>query len=237
VKRGNSSKNTQQPESLSTEAGEPALANLPDRIKAALAGQKIEEIAKKIGVSSSALYNWLSGTNEPSLAKLFALAQITRTSPAWLIVGQGTPDSIPGYMRPLYKTKAPPFAFESQWLETNFNPGNFIAGHFLLLEVPDDSMEPTFKKGEFLLVRGYEEPSKMAHVNGIYAVSLKTAAEHPSLEDSVLIPKRVEWSSREDATLKCDNPAYPSVIRFNARPGRKKDIEIVGRVVWHGRLI
>ena len=91
------------------------------------------------------------------------------------------------------------------------------------------------KKGDFLLVRA---SSEMAPVNGIYAVALreKGSKKTTTWEDWTVVPKRVEWSSRQDAVLKCDNRAYPLVIKLNARPGQQ-DIEIAGPVVWHGRLI
>jgi transcriptional regulator with XRE-family HTH domain len=220
------------PDNVKLDSGDPAQRGLGERLRAALATHRIEEVARKLGVSASAIYNWISGANEPSLGKLFALAEITRTSPAWLIVGQWTPDSIPGYGRPLYKTKAPPFAFENRWVELNVGKDGYS---LILVEVPDDSMEPTMKKGDFLLVRA---SSEMAPVNGIYAVALREKEEEKitSWEDWTLVPKRVEWSSREDAILKCDNPAYPLVIKLNTRL-REQDIEIAGPVVWHGRLI
>jgi transcriptional regulator with XRE-family HTH domain len=237
VKKRRTSKKTGLSESrrpLANVGGEPALAELPERIRASLAARKIEEVAKKIGVSPSAIYNWFSGTNEPSLAKLFALAEITRTSPAWLIVGQGLPDSIPGYVRPIYKTQAAPFAFERRWLEANVEQRS--TGSIHLIELPDDSMRPTMEKGDFLLFQGFGDQNPISPVNGIYAVSLKTEPEPETLEDLVIVPKRVEWSSREDAILKCDNPAYPLVMKFNARL-ENQEFEIVGRVVWHGHLI
>ena len=70
----------------------------------------------------------------------------------------------------------PPLAFELQWLETNVEaalaPSNDRV--LLLLEVPDDSMEPTLKKGDFVLVRS--EKTATAPINGIYAIVVKDSA-------------------------------------------------------------
>ncbi len=166
---------------------------------------------------------------------MFAVAAITRTPPAWLIVGEGFRDSAPGgYIRPLYKTKAPPLLFLNAWLEANVLKQS--AGSIHLIEISDDSMKSTMEKGDLLLFQGFGDQNQLSPVNGIYAVSLRTEPEPETLEDLVIVPRRVEWSSREEALLKCDNPAYPLVMKFNVRLP-DQEFEIVGRVVWHGRLI
>lgn len=60
-----------------------------ERIRLALFGHKVREIAKAVGVSPSAIYNWISGTNEPNLTKLSAFATATQVSVQWLITGRG----------------------------------------------------------------------------------------------------------------------------------------------------
>jgi transcriptional regulator with XRE-family HTH domain len=60
-----------------------------ERIRLALFGHKVREIAKAVGVSQSAIYNWISGANEPNLTKLSAFATATQVSIQWLITGAG----------------------------------------------------------------------------------------------------------------------------------------------------
>lgn len=73
-------------------SGEPtpqASGGFGDRVRRALFDHKVREVAKVVGVSQSAIYNWISGTNEPNLTKLAAFATATKVSIQWLITGTG----------------------------------------------------------------------------------------------------------------------------------------------------
>lgn len=71
-----------------------------ERVRRALFGHTVREIAKAVGVSQSAIYNWISGTNEPNLTKLAAFATATGVSVQWLVTGRGQMREIgPAYHR------------------------------------------------------------------------------------------------------------------------------------------
>lgn len=221
---------------------------LGERIRHALAGSgsSIQEIAVKLGVTPSAIYNWVSETNAPSLEKLVALAHATRTSVGWLVAAEGEirPNHPGGYIKPAFRTDLPPLAFESGWVERSIGP---LAGEFprelrtslkkpheelplLLVEVPDDAMEPTLRKGDLLLAPLFEKGGM--HVNGLYLVATTQSAEVGARS---CFPRRVEWTSKPSVVLKCDNPAYPLAMELT--DAKKDGLLILARVVWHARLI
>ncbi len=59
------------------------------RIKCALGKHDVDKVAKRVGVSRTAIYNWMAGANEPSLFRLALFARATKTNFAWLATGQG----------------------------------------------------------------------------------------------------------------------------------------------------
>jgi len=74
-------------------AGSIAGMALKDRIREARDAYKgpVEELAKKVGVSRSAFYQWLAGdTKNLRLENLFALAEETGYSAKWIATGHGT---------------------------------------------------------------------------------------------------------------------------------------------------
>jgi len=48
-------------------------------------------------------------------------------------------------------------------------------------------------------------------------------------------PRRVEWSMKGSAIVKCDNPAYSQVIEIT--DPKKQGIAVMHRIIWHGGLI
>ncbi|MCR4287295.1 MAG: S24 family peptidase [Deltaproteobacteria bacterium] len=106
-------------------------------------------------------------------------------------------------------------AFRKDWIERKGDPANMS-----LVRVSGDSMEPTLKSGDIVLVdhnRNYIDPQ-----GGIYAVSI---------DDGIII-KRVQvlYPSGRFKVIS-DNSRYEP---FEAEPERLK---VNGRVVWFGREI
>ncbi len=106
-------------------------------------------------------------------------------------------------------------AFRKDWIERKGDPANMS-----LVRVSGDSMEPTLKSGDIVLVdhnRNYIDPQ-----GGIYAVSI---------DDGIII-KRVQvlYPSGRFKVIS-DNSRYEP---FDAEPERLK---VNGRVVWFGREI
>jgi phage repressor protein C with HTH and peptisase S24 domain len=217
------------------------------------------KLAGLLGVSRSSLYKWLGAKFEPGLAKLATLAQATNVSLDWLITGRGEvrPNALPGYLQPAFDAGSAPVAFERKWFELNFGSEDQLPP--ILVEVRDDSMEPTFRKGDLLL----GDRVSVHRENGIYLcartralpdetiLSLSGGEPRPAedgesirgkfvLDKNIelirrLFPRRVEWKGSTAAIVKCDNPAYPTVIEWT--PDDDQGVEIVAYVVWHARKL
>jgi len=103
--------------------------------------------------------------------------------------------------------------FSQRWLRTlGLDPA-----HLSVIEVAGDSMEPTLRDGDEILVdratRGWRD--------GIHVVRI----------DDVLLVKRLAQGAAGTIRVISDNPAYASMDRAH------DDVAIVGRVVWKGGRI
>jgi len=105
------------------------------------------------------------------------------------------------------------FRFSARWLRDHgFNPAMLSA-----IEVKGDSMEPTLRDGDEILVDRTPGPLR----DGIHVVRL----------DETILVKRLDTSRAGRIALISDNRSYQPV-EVDAR-----DAKVVGRVVWKsGRL-
>lgn len=100
--------------------------------------------------------------------------------------------------------------FSSRWLRAlGLNPEMLS-----VIAVTGDSMEPTLRDGDEILVDRTVRPLQ----DGIHVVRL----------DDTLMVKRVETGRGGGITLLSDNPAYRPI---DCAPG---EAQVVGRVVWKG---
>ena len=99
--------------------------------------------------------------------------------------------------------------FSSRWLKAN----GLNAAMLSAIEVEGDSMDPTLRDGDEILVD--RTPRQLRA--GIHVLRL----------DDVLLVKRVERAG-DALRLISDNRAYPEIERA------ANEVEIVGRVVWKG---
>lgn len=83
-----------------------------------------------------------------------------------------------------------------------------------VIEVEGDSMEPTLRDGDEILVDRTQRPLRA----GIHVIRL----------DDVLLVKRLEPGPGGTVRIISDNPAYPRLER------PLHEMELVGRVVWKG---
>ena len=83
-----------------------------------------------------------------------------------------------------------------------------------VIEVEGDSMEPTLRDGDEILVDRTVRPLR----SGIHVIRL----------DDVLLVKRLEPGAAGTVRIISDNPAYPRAERA------VNDVGVVGRVVWKG---
>ncbi|MEI6641377.1 MAG: S24 family peptidase [Novosphingobium sp.] len=86
-----------------------------------------------------------------------------------------------------------------------------------VIEVEGDSMEPTLRDGDEILVDRSPRPLRA----GLHVIRL----------DDVLLVKRLEPGAAGTLRVISDNPAYPRMER------RAEDVAVVGRVVWKGGRI
>jgi phage repressor protein C with HTH and peptisase S24 domain len=199
----------------------------------------VAQLARVIGVSDNAIYKWLSGRGQPSVANLVALANAAKVSVEWLATGHeavalkrssvqnvelngfayfgGYNLKSPGLGREVLRSEqiVDYLAFKKEWVESRLNvePRNL-----LLIEAIGDSMAPTLEDSDLLLV-DLSEP-RFRH-DGMYVVR----------RDDELAVKRIQRRPDGAFNIISDNPAYqPSVVSGDS-------LHIIGRVIWAaGRL-
>ena len=229
------------------------------RLKRAAVKYEIADLAAKIGVAPATLYRWLNAKFDPSLPKLAELAEAMNVNLAWLVTGTGPVDArqarrhalLEQYGAPDFESAGgklgkSPLAFYESWLfnllygtqedprvfgPTDMNPP-------LLMEVSDDSMEPTIAKGDLLLIdRSFGVSAKAQHQagggrrsvhDGIYAFrsgSLRGEGKKPT---GHLIIRRLQYRLDGTMVVRCDNPRYPE----EAYALKEQRPVPLGRVVW-----
>jgi phage repressor protein C with HTH and peptisase S24 domain len=251
------------PTSLKSLSGETTCrAAFAERLKQAAKNREIGELASKVGVAPATLYRWLNAQFEPSLPKLAELAEAMDVSLAWLVTGTGPIDArharrhalLGEYGAPDFESAAgrpgkSPLAFHERWLSSLLygsqeEPKVFGASDMnrpLLMEVSDDSMEPTIAKGDLLLIdRSFGVTPTVQHRavgggrsvhDGIYALqsgSLRGDGNNPT---GHLIIRRVRYRLDATVVVRCDNSRYPEEVYALKR--QKLPVP-VGRVVWRG---
>lgn len=196
-------------------------------------------LARAIAVSDNAIYKWLAGRGQPSLASVVAIARAAGVSVEWLATGR---ESIARGRGPVGVAPAGDYvfmprgeiraggrgpwirsplivdvlAFGAGWLEHRLAVD---PARLLLLEVSGDSMAPTLGEGDLVLADLRET---RARIDGVYVLR----------EQNDLVVKRLQRRRFGAAlTIRSDNPAYqPMAIS----PGA---INIVGRVIWSGKAL
>ncbi len=111
-------------------------------------------------------------------------------------------------------------AFRRDWLarELHASPKDLY-----LIEVDGESMEPTLRPGDIILIDHRDAQSVPR--DGIYVIRM----------DSGLLVKRIQRLPGNRLMITSDNPAYkPFEIAID---DAKTDLTIIGRVVWVGRRI
>jgi transcriptional regulator with XRE-family HTH domain len=232
------------------------------RLRQAADNHETGDLASKIGVTPATLYRWLNGKFDPSLPKLAQLADAMKVNLAWLVTGIGPLDSRQALRHALLenygttgfepaggKAEKPPIAFYEPWLfELLYGPPSeptrFSATDMntpLLMEVREDSMEPTIAKGDLLLIdrafgvrpatleRAQEGP-RSAH-DGIYAFQAQLLSDGAKPSSGLLVVRRIQYRLDGKMAVRCDNPKYPEEVY--ALESRHLPVPF-GRVVWRG---
>lgn len=107
-------------------------------------------------------------------------------------------------------------AFRAEWVRTELgtSPRNLI-----LISAIGDSMEPSLRAGDLLLIDRSVESVKQ---DSIYAIA----------HDGELRIKRIQRLFDGSLVIKSDNPSYRTE---ELSPAQAEQMRIVGRVVWSGR--
>ena len=232
------------------------MSELAERLRKAAEGRDVGELAAKVGVTPVTFYRWLSAKFDPGVAKLGKLAEALNVSLAWLITGQGPMDRrralLHGRLADFVPTEyaishgsseQPPIAFLESWLfgllyGRSGESRTLVTGDMrppLLLNVSDDSMEPTINKGSLVLVdRSFgmsqvtrAQASAGSVYDGIYVFRLALSPKGSETAPAQLVIRRVLYMLDGNMIVRRDNPNYPEEI-YKAR-NRPTPI---GRVVW-----
>lgn len=222
------------------------LPKLPQIIRGI--GDRILEAARAVGgkgklcdltgISDSQLYRYIRELAQPTVTKLVLISQASGLSLDWLATGQGAAHKpsnhragphqkaeyveIPFYGGPedenFYeenpRMKRRTILFPTEWVPFNKNKEYYLVMHF------GDSMEPTLRDGDFVLV---EHPASEPFNDGLYVLRMGKRRLVKRLQ---VVPPGVH-------ILKNDNPKYSDY-----RSDESKDDEsstIMGKVVWAGK--
>lgn len=214
-----------------------------DRLRRAIGNLSQREYARRVGVSETTIRSYLSGETYPGLDKIASLAMVGGVEPIWLASGvspfaeEGAAKSLmlPAgkyHLIPRQDVKAAAgdavllpakeivdyALFETEFLrrELGVDPKNLV-----LIQAKGDSMEPTIRDGDLLLVdwsQAYEAD------NAIYVLNV----------DGRIMVKRLQFQLDGTIEVLSDNPKYtPQTVT----PQTNDLFRLVGRVVWSGGRI
>jgi phage repressor protein C with HTH and peptisase S24 domain len=108
-------------------------------------------------------------------------------------------------------------AFNKQWMKQHISS---LPGHLSAINAEGDSMEPTIKNGDLILVDHYKNTPQ----DGLYVIRLGES----------LVVKRTQCLPNYKMEVLSDNPVYkPYIIDFKS----DQDVAIIGKVVWYGRFM
>jgi phage repressor protein C with HTH and peptisase S24 domain len=228
------------------------LSELAERLRKAAQNHDVGELAAKVGVTPVTLYRWFSAKFDPGVAKLSELAKALDISLAWLVTGQGPmgrrqalrqaalADYVaPEYVAPQSSADPSPIAFRESWLfgflyGASSDPIPRMAADMRpprLLNVLDDSMEPTIKRGALVLIDrsfGMPRTTQADAINGgIYLFGPANQLEKSECAPTPYLLRRILYRLDGMMIVRCDNPQY-SDETYDTR-NRPTPI---GRAVW-----
>jgi phage repressor protein C with HTH and peptisase S24 domain len=202
-------------------------------------------LAAKLGIALPTMNHYETGKRIPNSDLLARLAGVVECDPGWLLTGEGTQQKNSGQsdfnhsnvedfvLVPRYDIEASAgggsvvqseqivdhLAFKAGWVhkELGAEPKNLLLVHSI-----GDSMEPTIRSGDLLLV---DRSKSRIKGDGIYLINL----------DDGLMVKRVEWLLGGSVVIRGDNTIVSREQTLSSSDLEK--LNILGRVVWVGSKI
>lgn len=215
--------------------------SMAERLRSLHEGESRLSFARRIGVSDSTLGNYERGSRVPDADFLVRLRERVGVDLNWLITGQAGAMQSPAAefnlaVLPRYDVRASAgagslvvsedvseyFSVGRDWLRRNLPPWAPTNATVGVLENGGDSMEPTIRDGDLLMVVQDVE-WRTVERGGIFVFSL---------DDHRLLLKRLQVMTNGDLRIISDNPAYAAeTIPFDRIEHR---IRIHGQVFFAG---
>lgn len=208
-----------------------------ERLATVLAGESETSFAARARISKSGLNRVLRG-GMPSLDVLAAIASTAGVSIDWLATGRNDLNGfkavgaffprasagqgavqIPSHWSPIERQFGNIGAFRTEWLEAH----GFDARSVAALTVVGDSMEPTIRDGDLLII---DRRVERIIDNGIYVITV----------GDLVFVKRVQVHVDGSVTLRSENAAA-GFQDERLSPEQASEIIVEGRVRWFGRSI
>lgn len=182
-------------------------------------GLKQNQLARKIGIAATNISMWEAGTTSPKGENLVRLASALKVTPEWILYGGEIEPGNKQLAQAEYSVFDVPSLFEGA--DPKYFPRAQLEAQNLDLEslywmnAPDDSMSPSIREGDVLVVDMINREVKDGKV---YVVRYGEA----------LIIKRL-FKRINGLLLRSDNTA--AVPDETLPPNKQDAIEVVGRVV------
>ncbi len=209
-------------------------------------GFRQNELARILKVSLPTMNHYESGKRSPNSDLLSTIATVLECDPGWLLTGEGnaekketftkessssTSGTLDGFVLvPRYNIETSAgggsnihseqivdhLAFKADWVskELGADPKNLLLIHSI-----GDSMEPTLRSGDLLLV---DRSKARMKGDGIYLINF----------DEGLMVKRLEWMMDGTVVIRGDNTNVSREQKLTAVEMEK--LHLLGRVVWVG---
>lgn len=222
---------------------------ISSRIKDLIGNETVSSFARRCGISESLLRRYISGST-PGSDKAILIAQAAGVTLDWLATGEGTKGKIDAAQvscaimngdqeeglailsckeridEDIFRnnrhevTLVEALQFNQNWLlsELNVSPSDVC-----LLTVESENMEPTFRRGDIILVDHRDTgPSG----DGVYVLKM----------DEALLIKRLQRKLGGVISVTNDNVTYSS-FEIDKQQMSSGHFTVMGRVIWVGRRI
>lgn len=207
-------------------------------------GLTILDLSKKIGIPDRTISNYERGERKPSVEYLTLLYEHLDANPEWLLSGNGemftdkstisSKFSVEDFLfipklilRPAagcgtivdLEDVEDYIAFQKDWFNKHIHA---LKSSLAVMTANGDSMEPTIKNGDMLLV---DTSQNQARTDNIYIIRI----------NDCLAVKRVQCIPGNKLQIISDNKTYNPYILDLTDESQKA--VIIGKVVWYGRSI